>query len=241
MNTSVLTFLALVIALAVSPVMAVAEDAHSAAPVAAEQPAATAHEPTEDAATHEAEGMEALAEGHEGEAAEAAHHASAGLPQMDTKWFPSQIFWLAVTFLGLYVIFGKKLLPAISGTLENRRNHIQGDLDSAQNLREEVEKVQHANEESLDEARANAAQIFEDVQEALRRKTQKKMDSFAATSQKKTKEAEAAIEEAKSQAMSEMHTIAAEVASAAAEKIIGVSTDLDQAKTLVKNIGRKAA
>ena len=61
MNTSVLTFLALVIALAVSPVMAVAEDAHSAAPVAAEQPAATAHEPTEDAATHEAEGMEALA------------------------------------------------------------------------------------------------------------------------------------------------------------------------------------
>lgn len=52
------------------------------------------------------------------------HHASAGLPQMDTAWFPSQIFWLAITFGFLYVVFSKKVLPGISSTLESRRNQI---------------------------------------------------------------------------------------------------------------------
>ena len=246
MNKTVLTFLAVVIALAVLPVMAIAEDVPSAAPVAAEQPAAADHgavaAPTDHGAVseHGVEGEEALVEGHEEGAAEGGHHA-VGLPQMDTSWFPSQVFWLALTFFVLYTVFGKKLLPDISSTLENRRNHIQGDLDSAQDLREEVEKVQQANEEALAEARANATKIFADTQDSLQRKAQKKMDSFAASSQKKTKEVEASIEEEKAQAMIEMQTIAAEIASSAAEKIIGVSTDIDQAKNLVKNIGRKAA
>lgn len=189
-------------------------------------------------------GAEEVLHSLEGELAAAEHHGDehkAGLPQMDVTWFPSQIFWLAVTFLSLYIIFSKKILPEISGTLENRREQIQGDLDSAQELKEQTEDVQKAYEEVLDEARKQSTELFESTQEYLTRKTAKKLDSFASSAQKKTKETELAIEESKVAAMGEMQTIAAEVASAAAEKIIGVTTDLDQAKTLVKNIGRKAA
>ena len=38
-----------------------------------------------------------------------------------------------------------------------------------------------------------------------------------------------------------MDAIAAEVASSAAEKIVGISTDLKQAKSVVENINKKAA
>mgnify|MGYP000041212232 FL=1 len=39
------------------------------------------------------------------DAAYDAAHSSGGLPQLDPTWFASQIFWLSITFIVLYVIF----------------------------------------------------------------------------------------------------------------------------------------
>lgn len=169
------------------------------------------------------------------------HHESAGLPQMDPTWFPSQIFWLALTFTCLYIIFSRKILPEISSTLETRREQIQGDLDHARELKEEAEKVHAAYEEILDEARKKSADIFAETEENIKNKANKQLDDFREKTSKKTSETEAMIEAAKNDAMSDMHSIAAEIASVAAEKIVGISTDIDQAKSLVKNIDRKAA
>jgi F-type H+-transporting ATPase subunit b len=183
---------------------------------------------------------------HGGEAAgvhadAAAQHVSAGLPQMDPTWFPSQIFWLAVTFMCLYIIFARKILPEISSTLENRREQIEGDLDTAQAMKEEAEKVHQAYETILDGARKKASGLFIDADEDIKNKANQKLEAFRKRSAKKSADTEQVIAEAKDKAMSDMHSIAAEIASVAAEKIVGISTDLDRAKILVKNIDRKAA
>ena len=55
---------------------------------------------------------------------------------------------------------------------------------------------------------------------------------------------EGRLGKAQSEAMDDMNTIAAEVASEAAKKIVGISPDLKEAKTVVKSLndnGRKAA
>ena len=49
------------------------------------------------------------------------------------------------------------------------------------------------------------------------------------------------IDLAKKDAIEGIHTIAAEIATQAAKKIVGVSTDIDQAKSVVRNINKKAA
>ena len=59
----------------------------------------------ETADPHAADATMADYEGHGAE-----HASSGGLPQFDPAWFPSQLFWLAVTFALLYVIFAKKTL-----------------------------------------------------------------------------------------------------------------------------------
>ncbi len=175
----------------------------------------------------------------------AAHHGDTdGLPQLDFSSYPSQIFWLIVTFTVLYTFFARKTLPEISGVLESRRDHIQNDLDTAEKLREEAEDAHRAYDEALEKARSEASNMFIESDNKIKEETTKKLQVFYERSSVEIKAAEEKIENAKSEAFEEMSTIAAEIASQAAEKIIGISTDINQAKTVIKSLhknNKKAA
>ncbi len=170
---------------------------------------------------------------------EAEHSISAGLPQMDPTWFASQVFWMAVTFVLLYAVFSTKILPDISSTLEKRRNQIQGDLDTAQKLRDNAEEVKAAYEALMLQARDKASAFFSVADDKIKKKTFKAMEGFALRAEKETKLMEESITEAKNVAMGEMHTVAADLARHAAEKIIGLSTDLDQTRALIEDIQQR--
>ena len=57
-------------------------------------------------------------------------------PPFDTQQFPSQLFWLSVTFLLLYVIVAKVALPRIGSIFEERSKRIGDDLAEAQRFKE---------------------------------------------------------------------------------------------------------
>lgn len=168
-------------------------------------------------------------------------HEKGGLPQLDAAWYPSQLFWLVLTFVIMYFSFSRKILPDLSSALENRRELIEGDLDTAQKLKEEAEKVHKAYEEILDEARSNASGMFANVEQAIKEKAAEQSQAFRAKAEKANQETEKRIEAAKKDVMDDMNTIAAEIASEAAKKIVGISTDIKQAKTVIQNISKKAA
>ncbi len=171
----------------------------------------------------------------------AGHKKDAGIPQLDPTWFASQLFWLAITFVTLYVVFSKKVLPEFSKTIDSRNERIQGDLEEAQKLKEEAEKVHEAYEEILDGARVKSSDLFLKTEENIKGKSANTMDNFRERSLSQSQETEGKVEKAKKAAMKDMDVIAAEIASQAAEKIVGISTDLDQAKSVIKNINKKAA
>lgn len=165
-----------------------------------------------------------------------AHHeaSSSGLPQLDASTFPSQLFWLVVTFLILYVIFSKKSLPEISNVLENRQNHIQGDLECAEKLKAEAEQAQQTYESSLENARNEASKALHGAQNKIKAKAEKQNEAFREKSEKDIQALEQRLEQVKKDAMDDMNTIAAEVASEAAKKIVGIDPGLEQVKTVVK-------
>ncbi len=175
-------------------------------------------------------------DGHHGD-----HEKVKGLPQLDFSTYPSQIFWLFIAFIILYFIYSKKTLPEISSTIENRHNQVDGDLETATKLKEEADGVQAAYEEILANARNEAAEAFKKSEEKIKAKNEKKLAAFRDKSQAMTQETEAEVMKAKDEAMNDMQSVAAEVASIAAEKIVGITPDIDQAKTLVKNMNKKAA
>ena len=163
-----------------------------------------------------------------------------GLPQLDPSSFESQSFWLIVIFVGLYFIFAKKSLPDISKTIEDRAERINNDLDSAEQIKNEVALVQEEYEARLKEAREQSSGLFKNIEEEIKARSDEETKKFQEYSVKKIAELEETITKARDEAMNEMTEIAAEVANQAAEKIIGVSADAKSARDAVKSI-RKAA
>jgi F-type H+-transporting ATPase subunit b len=188
----------------------------------------------------------ALAAAEQAIEAAGAHEAGekVGLPQFNPASYPSQLFWLAVIFAILYFFFAKKTLPEISGVIESRNARISNDIETAEKLRSEAESVQKFYEESLEKARTEAARFYNEADIAVKAHTASTANAFREKSSKEIEATEKRLQKAKKAAMEEMSTIAAEIASHAAEKIVGVSINLDQAKSLVQSIyksSKKAA
>lgn len=166
---------------------------------------------------------------------------SGGLPQLNPKTFPTQIFWLAVTFGIMYLAFSRKALPEISSVMENRRLLIDSDLSAAENLKEEAEEARLAYEESLDQARHESLRSFLDADRFIKERAAREHKAFQERSQGLIETTEKALVTAKKQAMEDMGLLAAEIARSAAEKIIGIKTDIKQAEDVVKSIHENKA
>ena len=162
-----------------------------------------------------------------------------GLPQFDPTWFASQIFWLAISFAVLYMIFAKKTLPDISGVIENRKNHIQSDLETAEKLTAEADAVQDAYQENLNKAQLDASEAIKSVENKSKANAEAAMETFRVKAEDQVKDAEANIETSKNAAMDDMNKIAIDAAAAAVEKIIGFAPDSSKIETAVKNINSK--
>lgn len=165
---------------------------------------------------------------------------SGGLPQFDPTWFASQVFWLVVFFAFLYVFFGRKTLPEIGGVIQNRKDTIDADLKMAEALSAESDAVKSDYEKGLQAAHEDAAKAIAMIEDTMKRRAAIQTDEFRARSETEMADAETRIAGAKDKAMQDMGTVAAEIASMAVQKIIGVGTDVAQAKAIIKSLNDKA-
>jgi len=155
-------------------------------------------------------------------AADAAHEeaASAGLPQLDPTWWPSQLFWLAFTFGVLYWLMTSHFLPAIGGAIEERRDRIADDLDQASDFKTQAGEAEAGYNQALADARAKAQAIAAD--------TRAEMDEEIAAMQAKTDAAldgqlaaaEARINAMKTDAAATVREAAGDTARAVVEALI---------------------
>ncbi len=87
-----------------------------------------------------------------------------GFPPFDAQNFPSQLFWLVLIFVALYLLMSKLALPRIGSILEARRRHIEDDLAEAQRLKLESDAAIVAYETALAEARARGQTLASETQ-----------------------------------------------------------------------------
>ncbi len=144
-------------------------------------------------------------------------------PPFDSHTFASQLLWLALTFIALYLLMSRVALPRIGSILEARRRHIDGDLADAQRLKGESDAAIAAHEKALAEARASAQTLANERREkaaaaaaARRKEVEAKLGSRIA-------EAEKAIAATRSAAMTNVRAIAGEAAGAIVERLTGVT------------------
>ena len=165
----------------------------------------------------------------------------AGLPQLDPAWFASQIFWLLITFSTMYAIFSKKILPELSTTLENRREHIQNDLDTAEELKEKAETAHQRYEELMSGAYQESRDLVHKNEEAMKKKYNKFMDNFRESSSEQLAALDKDLAKMKTKAKKDMNDMVADLATQAADKIAGVKANKSDMKSIIDSIDKKAA
>ena len=152
-------------------------------------------------------------------------HAAGGMPQLDSAWFPSQIFWLVVTFSVLFIIMWKVAIPRVGDVIEARAQKIRADLERAEQLSAEIAETEAAVEKALADARSEAQEVLRKQQEAIAADHAKKAEKLDAQLAEKIAEAEARIAAARTEALASVKDVAAEVAAASVEKLTGSAGD----------------
>jgi F-type H+-transporting ATPase subunit b len=145
----------------------------------------------------------------------------APFPPFQGETFPSQIFWLVLSFVALYVLLSRVALPRLGGVIAARNARIEGDLEAANRLRNESEAAQVSYEKALADARAKA--------QALASESQAKAAAEAEASRKQLEEglktkleaAEKQIASTKASAMSNVRGIAVDTAGLIVEQLTG--------------------
>ena len=90
-----------------------------------------------------------------------------GFPPFDTTTFPSQIFWLVITFAFLFVVLWRVAGPRINGVITARRGAINSDIAAAQKARGDAEGASAAYQAALHTARARANALAEENRQLL--------------------------------------------------------------------------
>ncbi|MBP2227100.1 F0F1 ATP synthase subunit B family protein [Azospirillum agricola] len=175
----------------------------------------------------------AAAAEHAPDAAHGGEHASGGLPQLNPANFPTQIFWLALTFGVLYYLLSKKALPRVAEVLEARQERISRDLAKAAQLKDEAEAVLAQVEASLAGARAEALTLIGQASADIEANNQARQAALSADIAERLRTAEASIAAAKEQALANVRTASADIARDIAGRLAGVDVDQAQADAAV--------
>lgn len=158
------------------------------------------------------------------------------MPQFDSTFFPTQLLWLALTFVVLYVVMVRVALPRVADVLDARRRHIDDDLGAAEKLKSEAEAALAAYEKAMAAARNEAQAILRGASEEMAAKSAARQSEIAQSLAAKTKVAEARIDAARKEALAGIRDVAATAAAAATERLIGVKIDGAKATGAVDSV-----
>jgi F-type H+-transporting ATPase subunit b len=142
-------------------------------------------------------------------------------PPFQSSNFPSQLLWLALTFILLYVLMARIALPRIGRIFAERSRRIEEDLAAAQRLKEQSEAAGAAYQKSLAEARSRAQSIASDMREKQAAEAAAVSKKLEAQLQTRLAAAEKSISAVRAAAMQNVSGIAAETAAAIVERLIG--------------------
>jgi F-type H+-transporting ATPase subunit b len=142
-------------------------------------------------------------------------------PPFQTEHFPSQLLWLAVSFVLLYVLMSKIAIPRIGSILAERSKVIGDDLAAAERLKAQSDAAHAAYEKALADARARAQGMANATREQQARESEAAHKRLEAQLNERLAVAEKSIAATRAEAMGHVRAIAADTAAAIVQRLIG--------------------
>ena len=144
-------------------------------------------------------------------------------PPFDKTTYASQLFWLVICFVALYLLIARTAVPRISGILEQRTKRIENDFAEAQRDKEQSEAALVAYEKALADARTRAQAIGTEIREKVHAEAEENRKALESKLNTQLADAEKLIASTKTAAMTNVRGIAVDAASAIVERLTGAA------------------
>src|SRR5579859_5221657 len=143
------------------------------------------------------------------------------MPQLDASTFLPQLFWLAVTFIALYLVMRYLAVPRVGGAIEARRRRLEEDLDRASRMKAEAEAVIAAHEKVLAAARAEAQATLKETADKLAAEAAARQRALGESLTAEIAAAERQIAAEKERVLADIRGVAVDLAQSIAAKLTG--------------------
>ena len=164
---------------------------------------------------------------------------SGGMPQLNTEFWISQIFWLIITFGVLYVVLSKLLLPKISSNLESRKSQIQDNIEAAEKQRESSEAKIKEFDEILLKSKLEAKNIYKEAREKTLKEINTKKEKLENQINEEIKKAEIEINLLRKNAHKKINKIAIETTAELLKKLIGAEVNNSSISAIVEDLSKR--
>lgn len=146
-----------------------------------------------------------------------------------------EIFWGAVAFFGLWILMRYWLLPPLMRVREQRREKEIADLEAAEAATTQAEQVRRDYEATLAEARAQAGGILEESRAAAEQQRDRLVSAAETQVAAERQAAMAELEAARSTAVTGLEGDVADLAVAAASKVVDAPLEVDAHRGTVED------
>ena len=163
----------------------------------------------------------------------------AGMPQLDTKFWFSQFFWLTITFSILFVLLSRFILPKISANLETRKSQILENISAAEKKREESELKIKEFEKIIEKSKNEAKIHLNQVKEKLASNISNKKVTLEKELLEEIQKVEVEIQDLKDKAPEKINKIAIETSTDLLQQLIGVDVNGSSISAIVDDLSRK--
>ena len=165
--------------------------------------------------------------------------AEAGMPQLDPKYWASQVFWLIIVFAFLYLTMSTFFIPKIRDSLNDREDKIKNDLDDAKNLKEQSENKIAEYNKIIEEAKKEVQKIFFEEKNKLDADIKLKKNKFDSEIEKEIQECQKEINELKNINIENIIKISEEITSKIIEDISGDKLNESSVKAAIAETLKK--
>ncbi len=155
------------------------------------------------------------------------------MPQLDPSSFISQLFWLALTFIPLYLIMARVGLPRVADIREQRAVRIANDLEQAEDLKNKADKLKAEFETALANARTQAQETLAQNREKIQAEADARQEEVAKKIAADLEKAEAAIQASKTEALANIRTVTADICKDMVSRVAGIDLDVAKAQAAV--------
>ena len=142
------------------------------------------------------------------------------MPQFESHFFSSLIFWEIVSFAILFFVLYKYAFPGILGILEEREKKIKDSLDQAERHRSEAERRLKEYEAKLNTAGKEAEAILATAKERAQRLLDENEQRLTAEAERIKGDATRQIEQERRKALQDIRAQTTELALMVAEKVV---------------------